>query len=450
MKLSIHPDALNSFNKRATDLLPKIIRRPITTRVQPEGTFVPDHHISGTITDEEILEFYRVGRDVSGMTVSKFLILQDEEIGLETVEYRTLRLLAEDVQKRRELRGYVSIDWVETAIFKWAIDQHREQTQVPLFDYLLPLLESSIVQRYVIVPVHGLTTEFIFKLGRVSIRPLNSDFFDQWQQVIPQYPVEQQDSMRDRLLRFRKKFQGFASCLMLVEAEPIKAREIALEEAENVTALLRVLHPSIAHPLTPSYIRPIGKEYTPQEFVFIGDPQSNLPPVWHEKFAQPVDNWALNEVMLLTLERAGLGRLHDLYIQVKKTPFQQDVLKTLITYSRSSLRHDVADRLIYVFTALESFLLRSETESIQQNIAERIAFTIAEKSDDRVKIKKVVIAAYGLRSRAVHHNQSVQEIDMLVEFLSYVFSLFLALIHTHHKYKNREEFFEEIERKKFS
>jgi len=125
-------------------------------------------------------------------------------------------------------------------------------------------------------------------------------------------------------------------------------------------------------------------------------------------------------------------------------------MKSVMTYSRSSLMQEATDRLIYVFTALDSFLLQNQSENIQQNIAERIAFTITDDAQERQKIKKNIILAYGMRSQAVHHNQGIQNREIVVEFLQSVFRFYVLLIFHNDKYKTRQEFFDEVELKKFS
>jgi hypothetical protein len=125
-------------------------------------------------------------------------------------------------------------------------------------------------------------------------------------------------------------------------------------------------------------------------------------------------------------------------------------LKSVLIYSRSSLREDASDQLIYVFTAVDSFLLRNQNESIQQNIGERIAFALGKTSDERIKIKNNTIEAYSIRSKAVHHGKSIQEQEIVTEFLKNVFLFFVFVIDQNEKYKTRNEFFDEIERKKFA
>lgn len=92
----------------------------------------------------------------------------------------------------------------------------------------------------------------------------------------------------------------------------------------------------------------------------------------------------------------------------------------------------------------------NKSENIQSNIAERVAFTVTGDADERMKIKKTVISAYGMRSDAVHHGEGKQKQETVIEFLFIVHRFFLIMIRDNAKYEKRQEFFDAIERAKFT
>ena len=94
--------------------------------------------------------------------------------------------------------------------------------------------------------------------------------------------------------------------------------------------------------------------------------------------------------------------------------------------------------------------MQSDSESIQQNIAERIAFTVSNEGAERVGIVKTILQAYGMRSQAVHHNQSVKDRDTLIEFMQVVWRFYIWLINCNEKYQTREQLFDEVRSKKFA
>jgi hypothetical protein len=114
--------------------------------------------------------------------------------------------------------------------------------------------------------VFGLSTEFQVECGRTTIRPLTKEFFDTWEQALQVHPNISREGSQAFIQRLQQQLQGYAACTIRLEAEPQRAREIAMEEAENGLALLRVFHPSILHPNVPSFCRPWGRQGTERAF----------------------------------------------------------------------------------------------------------------------------------------------------------------------------------------
>ena len=447
VELSLHPNAKDAFDKQALELLSRVVTRPRTAPPAPR-IFVPDFHIQHEFRPEDIHNLMESERDIDDLNTALFVPRGDQKVGLEEEGCRNLRLLAEKIQGREELRAHLSVKTLEEQVFQWLVDRHLGHHARPLFDNLLPKLENLIKEHSVWVPVFGLFTAHTFDLGRTTVHPLGREFFDTWNQVLAEQPGPDSEALHGTVEHFRRKLQGHAACTMTLQAEPQRAFEIALEEAENTLAILRVFLPSSLHPGVPSYCRPFGREGAESHLVFMT--HGNLPPLWFEGVSSDIRPWTLSQEMFSGMCEAGLGVLNKLYLSEKKTEFQKALLRSVLTYSRSSLRKEPADRLIYVFTALDSFLLQNQNESIQQNIAERIAFIISADSQERMEIVRTVIAAYGMRSSAVHHNQSLKDRDTLITFLRMVFRFYVLLILQNDKYKTKQEFFNEVQRLKFS
>jgi hypothetical protein len=117
----------------------------------------------------------------------------------------------------------------------------------------------------------------------------------------------------------------------------------------------------------------------------------------------------------------------DLLKLRERTPYQEKLLDALRIYSRSSLAADPADKLIYILVALESMLVRDDGEALQSNIAERIAFLISDALPQRREIVQSVKAAYGLRSRFLHHGRRPEDLAVLTRFMNIAFRCVLGL-----------------------
>lgn len=448
LALTINSNAIDAFNRKAEVLLNHVVKNTQDIQTSPAGSFVPDFH-TYNIPAEDIIGGVTMSlTDVDGVKISQFVSAGGEKVGLEGDGYRSLRLLAEEIYKRTEVNSCLSFSGVESVLFQWVIARHSGKTSDAMMAYCLPILEATIIKLFVWVPIFGIATEFSFDLGRTKVYQMQKQFFDTWEASFVVNPSLDRANYQPRIDGFRRRFQGWAACTMQIEAEPKRAYEIAMEEAENALALLRVCLPTNLHPSVPSFCRPVGKEGIEKGLVI--SIHGNLPPMWSEDTSSSFRPWTLNKALMDTIISSGLGELHRLYLSDNKSEFQRELLKSVMTYSRSSLKAEASDRLIYIFTALDSFLLQNQSENIQQNIAERIAFTISDDASERQKIKKNVIAAYGMRSQAVHHNQGIENREILIEFLRNVFRFYILMVSRNRNYKTRQDFFNDVDLKKFS
>jgi len=441
--VSFHTGAVTGFNKAGDDLVAQVTKRQSHPQSgKGESRFVP----RATLRKEDVWNVRNMTTDVTGTVLSKFAEVDNNHIGLGEEPYKALRLLSEKIQRTEGFRELVSQKALEEAIFDWVLDRSLERSTQELCQRLVAEFNFKIKEYWVWIPVHGLASDFDIEVGRVEIHPFRPAFFETWEGQLKQ--INCWDSKSQAIVNHAKtEFQGHAACTMKVVAEPTRAREIAFAEAENALAILRALQPCIMHPQIPSFIRPWGREHVQgSSCIFIVDNMAQ-PPDSHGE--EPFEYWTLDKEMVDALNTCGLGGLHYMYREMA-SDYEKELWTSIWTYSNSSLQKTPEDRLIYVFRALESFLLKSKNEPIQQNIADRIAFTISDKADERRAIAKTVVKVYGLRSDSVHHNQSIEETELLIEFLQYVFRFFLLAIGRRKEFTYRKDFLESLDALKYA
>ncbi len=448
MKIEIHPNARKAFDEEARRLLSAVQTTPQRSEGSAPAGPASDAKFfpAATLKMTDLRDFTEYGQLPGGVVTWMRRLVGEMFHGFDEEGYRNLRLLAEKMQRLKGVREKVGRKAMEAAVFDWSLDRYLGRSDQELCERVLEEFESRIRERWVWVAIFGLNSDFDFDLGRTQVHPFRAAFFETWETSLRR---------RDRLdgasqahiNEVRRKLQGSVACTMKIEAEPIRAREIALEEAESACAILRVFLPSILHPLVPSYCRPMVREEL--EFDACLTVEGDEVAEYSESDRGSWTTWNLDGGMMDLMQTTGLGSLHHLYIQKTRSEFENDLLRSIFTYSRSSLQKDPSDRLVYVFRALDSFLLQNKSENIQQNIAERIAFTIASDGAERRRVVDVVKKAYGLRSDAVHHDASIEEADLMIEFLQFVYRFYLLLIGTHERYATRAELFTEVEGKKY-
>lgn len=110
------------------------------------------------------------------------------------------------------------------------------------------------------------------------------------------------------------------------------------------------------------------------------------------------------------------------------------------------------EKLLKLFTALESVLIFSDKEQITQNIAERTAMIIAEDYENRLNIKKRLIKIYNDRSKTVHQGLTYVSKNDLSWLTDCVRGVLFRLIElkTENEFNNKEELRTYIEKHKLS
>ena len=441
----LHPEAIKSFDEKGKVLLSKVVRQPWKPRAKSETQprFIP----AATFTLDDSQPITESTRDRFGKTLEMFRRVDKETLGLKEEGYRRLRLLAESIQKTEGFRDRVSQKSLESAIFDWVIDRSLNRASQALCERLLAEFQFKVRQLWIWVPIYGFTSDFDFELGRVEIHPFRAAFFDTWKARVKQRSSAD-ESMLSLIESNRRRLQGHGACTIRLVAEPERGREIALAETENALAILRIYQSEIMHPDSPSFLRPLHREYLEGNECFVIE--DNEVSGQHSGTADSPEYLVLDDETMTFLNGVGFGALHFMYREENKSNFDKDLWRSLWTYSRSSLQKSPEDRLIYVFRALESFLLQDKAQPIQQSIAERIAFTVSESSEERRRIVRTIIKAYGIRSDIVHHDQRIEELEDISEFLMIAWKFFFMLINNRKQYTSRVDFFESVDRKKYS
>jgi hypothetical protein len=158
----------------------------------------------------------------------------------------------------------------------------------------------------------------------------------------------------------------------------------------------------------------------------------------------------LDNKTIENLFSAGLNILDKLLQLEERNPFQKKLLDSLILYSRSVVSKDIADKLVYILASLESIFLRNNSEPIQQNLGERIAFLIGDSMDKRKRITRVMRDIYGLRSRFVHHGVSINDYEKMREFMMYAWQAIISLIQISNSVQTMDDLLDELDDRKLS
>lgn len=457
MKPKLHPEAAKNFEEKARGLL-----EAVEPESQPESTepptdiFRPGGHVVATFGETDYTDFKITGQsDRLGRTTARYFEHEGRRYGLEGEQYEALARLSEAVQRTKAFRELVSTKWVEDTILDWMKAGFDGGTAPALGDYLTERCEEDVCEHELWFPVSHLSVESDLSFGNVVFRTITEDLMDKMVEDV-QGAKEGRDATYAaqfdmRITRERAELQGLAAATVEVRAEPVRAYEVALRESERAVAALRVYQVSATTtPEVTSYCTLLGRENV-EGIKHLEMEGYRIRSTSDQSVGKPVLHWHLSDHDVRDYTRSfGFGEVGELLAWSKRTSFQDKLLDALLLYSRSTREKDIAGKLVYTLVAMESVLLRNDTESIQQNVGERMAFLITNDVDKRRQIIRNLKAAYTLRSRFIHHGHTIEERETIWHFMVNAWSLFTTLAKVSQRYETKENLIDELEVMKLS
>ena len=456
MPVQLHAEATKNFDRKAEELLQKVVFDPHTRpeHIQESG-FRPDI-VRHEIPQEDVISLTRdsyVGGPLQE-EVAKVFSLKGSVLGLFGEDYKGLVRLAESMQKTTTLREKVSVRFLIDSIFKWIATNYQQTDVTSMTGVVLAKAEQAIQEIELWLPVAMLYVETDILIGKVTLKTITKKILDDYHSAsIDQIRKDGHEigpEIQQHFRTERQELQGLAAATIKIHAEPIRASEIGIEEAQSSLAILRLYSLANLEPELTSHCTLLGRErieesrtFTVQDGRIRGFSRAVL------SAAEPA--WILDKAAIGELRRThGLDFLSGLLVKQNRTEYEQTLIDCLLLYSKSALAKDPASKLVAVLVALESMLLKDGGEPIQQNLSERIAFLFSPEK--RIEIKKSVIRAYSLRSLFIHHGQSIgtDEIDALREFLINAWGALHGLINLSTRCDTKAQFFKLFEEVKMS
>ncbi len=447
-KLDFHPDAQRSFNDRAESLVSELV--PTPPRKQAPTSYRPDIFPIATFTDQDITGEIQLGlADFFGKEVARYFRHGDKSIGLIDSGFRKLVEIAEGMQRTKQFRDTASVQCLVDLTFEWVRKRFERTTSIPLTEYVLRECEKQVENLEIWLPIFRLHVQSEFRIGKIEIKSITRGMLEEWHKRLASRIQAEQFTAQQTFARERMQLQGSAAATIRLFAEPIRAYEIAYEEAEASLALLRFFHPANVFPQARCFCVLLGREnMETTTYLMVEDAkiqQKYQKAVYGGRSAWKLDNKELSEI-----RGAGLDVLSELLGSMNRTEFENELLDSLFLYSRNTLEVDAADKLVYIFAALESILLKDKSEPIQQNIADRVALLFGATTDERLAISKNVKEAYNLRSRFLHHGRRMADLEIVTEFMKNAWKAFSVLINNAKRFDTRQKLIAALERRKMA
>jgi hypothetical protein len=450
MEFNLHPTAATSFNEEAERLYKGLIYSPVCNTKKKENSFRPDYFVSSNLTDKDIVgDFKSSTTDWVGNEVAIFFYHEGKKVGICNENYKNLIKLSESMQRVPQLSPFVSISFIKDSIFAWMKGKYLNELSCPMIVYVSQICEKKVVESEIWIPLTHTHIQSEIKIGRVILKTITKELLNEWIDRWDMNAETKERSKKEFMNQYQEKLQGLAAATISIYAEPQRAKEIAVEEAEKASSILRLFSPGVFHPKMISCCTLIGTEHIKISVSF-QTKNNKLLRIEEEMVNKPYIPWILNNEFINMIRNSGLDTLSNVLIQENKKDFQNQVLNSLFIYSRCLLAIEVEDKLIYILVAIEAILLKNDNEPIQQNIGERMAILIESTAEKRKMVIKNVKEVYAARSRFIHHGQTIEEIESITTFMFNSYRFFQTLIIDINKFETKLEFIEKIEEIKLS
>lgn len=454
MKLSIHPQASENYNSKIEEFITKLTsEHPSIEKMNELTSPNPDIHTSFHFDKTNIIGELKFGwTDNTGRIVARAFNNGVKIVGLFDNDYKNLIRIAEAFQKSVAPKGAVSIELLEELLFDWIKFKSRNETELSTIEFVLSECEKQIKEYEIWIPISFLHIQSAFVLGKITFKAITKVMIDDWEaRLLTNAKEKENEAIKLYFERNRKEIQGLAAATIKVEAESLRAYEIASEETEKAMSALRFFSPVNFFPTKVCYCAPWGKQHQDSHrYLLIQDNKV----VEHTSKLRDKSKhyWNLSSEELEVYRSPGLEVFHFLLNKEKLTDFQEKYLEAVSIYSRSSLNKEISDRLLYTLMALETIFLRDSGEYIQDAISFRMAYMQPVSVEQRRAIISNVKKTYALRSAFVHHGQSVSvdNLATLEEFMKNTWLSLHALINYVVTDITKEKFFEQLENRRLA
>jgi Apea-like HEPN len=450
MPLSVHPSAQTAFDSKAESLVSKL-QMAVPTGMAPEQHVGPDTYLAGTLTDREIVKFGQLAMlTPDGEEAARLGHLDGEPWSLEGEAHRAFVKLAENMQRTSDLRDVLTEDTLRDQVFQWLMERRVKRVADAMTTTVLVRCQSAVVERTILIPVCGLHLEREFELGHVCVRTVRRQELEGWlQHAITKFP-NQEPAIRVAFAKLAQQYQGKAATQFTTVAEPKRAFERALEATEYALAALRVLSGATTQLERRSYCVPAGREHAERDqYIVLQDGH------YAESVSGVLDpacfQWTIPTAQLDALHVAGaFDAMNRLLTSATKTDFQQKLFDALVLYARSALHTDIAAKLTYTLAALESLLLRNDSEPIAENLSTRMAFLVGPTITERRAVVKTVRDTYAVRSQFIHHGAHIADRETVKAFLTHAWRTFAALVASQDKFTSRDALLNMLDERKLA
>jgi hypothetical protein len=341
------------------------------------------------------LDIYQ--EDIAGNLVERFRGFENEKTGFEKDTFQEIYSLARQLLKDANIRMLISQKIIIDIIFNWAVSYHREEHNLSLSDYLLFEFNKSIQEYNVYFPILFLESNKEFYIGIVTFRYTTEEYIETLSQNID-------SSKKDNYKQSLKQHKGQLMASCCVQAEESRAIELAAEQVSLSIDVLRLFSPTVEVPDFKIYYDADYRNIHQINSTILIQPTEHPESLTLSHVVNPRP-FVVNRTAWDIMNEYGIGHVHTFILRTanKKTELEELIYNAIQNFSKAIAMHDLHERVVEVFTVLESLLLPDDTSPIIDSVCRYLPRLVTPDIEERKMIIATIKEMYKVRSSMVHH-----------------------------------------------
>ncbi len=445
--ISLHPKAESTYNDRFESFLELIVCKANHSKARE--AFEPNLYVSAKISSHELLN-EAIMRSMTPFGDVLSISFRTPAGGFVTIpesDFKDVIKTIQTIANIPSIRAVAHFDEIRDISFEWIRGSHTKSVDKRYCCFLKERLEEAVKEFTVLLPMSNISIESSICFGELEIVSIGEEYFRKWGDACtPNIMSPEQKEMF--ILEQRKKMQGIAGIEVAVTATASQAEAIAKQKAAHAVAFLSLFSRGAFVPSLPTVFSLQGEEHVRQSSAVISG-EDHLSFV-SDAFSDDTHGWRLGNSSIRDIRASHLDLYARICFSEGRTKLEERLVNALTIFSHGVRQKTTEEKLVYIFTSLESLLLRNESEPIQQNVGERFSYIVAHTAESRMETLKVFKYCYSLRSSFIHHSKNDINLKKVETFLQHCHFFYLSMISLTEKFGSPEELLDGINLIKFS
>jgi len=372
---------------------------------------------------------------------------QDKKYGFDKLCYPQLIKFVSLINSTSEINSRVSEKFVKDKSIHILFDWYRTSKFKPgLFcDLLLDYCNNAIIDHEYNFPIAHLEIDKFIKLGHCLIYFYTSEELSSKEKKYDENKLNKNGNNPYSYLR--KDVLGIPLIKTEIKAESEKGYELAFEECSLTIDCIKVCCLTTNLPQYEISFDIDCRTVASDWYKYYSNPVNNQDHITIHQYrpAKPhhLDATEWQDILSMGIEKLNWFLLNR---SMHNTELCDLITGSIKRYAQAISTHNLHQRIIYMFTILESLLLKDENASIIESVSKYLPKIIFTKPEDRKFAVNLLKKMYKVRSASIHHALEKKfEMEDLRKLQIMIVLLIMKLISRLKTYKSKNSILEEID-----